>query len=50
MQSKQPVSKSANVEVFVRVRPPLPREIQKDGSFQNCVLANNQNVYVSLTG
>ena len=37
-----------NIKVYIRVRPPLPREI-KDGIFENCVLASEKKIYVSLT-
>ena len=39
----------SNINVGVRIRPPLPREI-KDKTFQKCVGSVGQRIYLSLSG
>ena len=39
-----------NITVGIRVRPPLPRELEGNKAFNNCVAVDNRNskIFVSL--
>ncbi len=48
--SKSTSSKVDNITVGIRVRPPLPRELENNKAFNNCVAVDGQRgkIFVSL--
>jgi hypothetical protein len=40
----------SNIFVGIRIRPPLPREINAIGTYSRCILADGKKVFVSLSG